>query len=229
MKSGSPAAERPVSANRSLTAESSVSRVSGVQIVWSVTLIGMILIGFSRIVIASRRSGPAGFLDALIVVGVVVLIVVGGLLVARRGSIGRATELREIAPDAIIVGTMRTFLLQAAIGRLSPGTILRYSLVITVDSAGLRVWQGRHAQEVWSVAAESIIDISVDKSTHGVRSWDAISILVRDEAQRVSVVQLFIRRIERPWTLVSGKFVHDLADTMRSRWLVPNSTHGTSE
>jgi hypothetical protein len=118
---------------------------------------------------------------------------------------------------------MRTFDLQATIGLLSLGTALNYSLAMTVDGSGLRLWQGSHPREIWGVPAESIIDVIVGRSTQGSRTWDAISVVVRDESQHVSVVELFVRRIERPWTLVSGKFVHDLADAMRSRWLIPES------
>jgi hypothetical protein len=196
----------------------------GFQIIWIVTLIATIAIGGARVAVASHQGGAAALLDTLIVVGLLVVATLGSLLVARSGSLRRGRKLDALAPDAVIAGTMRTIQLQAVIGARSPGTALKYSLAMTVDGSGFHLWEGRHPQEVWAIAAESIIDVRVHRSAQGSRGWDAISIIFRDESQSVWAIELFIRRIERPWTLVSGKFVYDLADAMRSRWLVPEST-----
>jgi hypothetical protein len=221
MKSVSPVMAQEPSTNRDVDA-SPPHRGKGVQIIWIVTLIATISIGCARVVVAFHQGAAAALLDTLIVVGLLVVVTLGSVLVARSGSLRRGRKLQTLAPDAVIAGTMRTIQLQAVIGARSPGTALKYSLAMTVDESGLRLWEGRNPQEVWALAAESVIDVRVNRSTQGSRTWDAISIVFRDESQSVWVIELFIRRIERPWTLVSGKFVFDCADAMRSRWLVPN-------
>ncbi len=169
----------------------------------------------------SSNQGAAGLLDVLLIIGVLVAATLGLAALLTGRALRQVKAIQAEAPDAKVIGTMRTIELQAVVGVLNPGTVLTYFLYLTVDAGGLRLWGGSSPQVLWRLDAPAVIAVTVERATQGARTWDTMLLLFTDATDRVWPASFFLRRLNRPWILASGAFVRDAVASAVTLWQVP--------
>lgn len=191
--------------------------------------IPVILIGgvALRVIVSDAASGSGAWEGVLVIVAGLALAVILILATIWLPARVRLSRLRELAPNALLIGTLRSNALESGIAALDPRTAggAASRMVWAFDVAGATLWKGVADPRPWlRIAREQVKSVGIGADiTEGrwTRTWSTV-VLHASAADGGDVALSFmVWQLERSWTLARAEVVHRLAQVLADLWQVP--------